>query len=237
MSRPRLKTPWSGNRRFRPRIPRPRHGRQVCRGGSGCRGMSGLTRRRRLGVHGIARNAMGAPRPAAGGVIIQPWRAVDPGQGCECLVAGGSECAAGIVIPAADDDVGGVDARGIILARLARLVRTVHGPGMICPPATAWVFSLPAISTGGAQTCCLNRRRNKMRRKRQWKTSGYRERLARSSAVCEAAAAPRRHAVCVGGLQLPGHDQSSASSWALARRRAKLAKRAPLASVASSPVS
>jgi hypothetical protein len=41
-------------------------------------------------------------------MIIQPWRAVDPGQGCDCLVAGGTECAAGIVIPAVDEDVGGL---------------------------------------------------------------------------------------------------------------------------------
>jgi hypothetical protein len=163
--------------------------------------MSGLTRRRRLGVHGIARNAMGAPRPAAGGVIIQPWRAVDPGQGCECQVAGAPECAAGIVIPAADEDVGGVAVRGKILARLARLLQTAPGARHDLPPATPWVFSLPAIGTGGAQRCSFNSPRDKTRRWRQWKTLDYRERLARSSALGEAAAAPKRHAVCAGGLE------------------------------------
>ncbi|MDQ6704202.1 MAG: hypothetical protein M3Z96_14510, partial [Pseudomonadota bacterium] len=110
--------------------------------------------------------------------------------------------------------------RGKILARLARLVLTLPGPRHYLPPGDPWVFSLPASSTGGAQTCCFNSLRNKTRRQRQWKTSD-RERLARSSALGEAAAAPKRHVVCAdglerekprGGLQLPGHDQSSASS-------------------------
>ena len=92
------------------------------------------------------------------------------------------------MIPAADEDVGVLAVRGKFLARLSRLVLTVPGPGMICRPAAGRPFSLPAMSTGGAQTCFFNRLRNKTRRPRQWKTSGTRERLARSSAHGEAAA-------------------------------------------------
>ena len=94
-------------------------------------------------------------------MIIEPWRAVDPGQGCECLVAGGPECAANIVIPAADDDVGGAAVRGKILAWLARLVRTVNGPRHDQPPTTAWVFSCrrsaPAAPRLAASTACGTR--------------------------------------------------------------------------------
>jgi len=64
----------------------------------------------------------------AANVIIQPWLAVDPGQGWECLVAGGTECAASVVIPAADADVCGLAMRGKFLARLSRLVLTLPGP-------------------------------------------------------------------------------------------------------------
>ncbi|MDQ6868253.1 MAG: hypothetical protein M3178_07570 [Pseudomonadota bacterium] len=145
-------------------------------------------------------------------MIIQAWRAVDPGQGCEGLVAGGTECAAGIVIPAADEDVGGLAVGGIFLARLSGLVLGVPGPRHDLPPGAPWLFNLPATSTGGAQTCFFNSLRNNTRRRRQWKTSGNRQRLGRSSALGEAAAAPLRHAVCAGilerektreGLQLP----------------------------------
>jgi hypothetical protein len=116
----------------------------------------------------------------AADVVIQPWLAVDPGQGWECLVAGGSECAASILILEAEEDVGGLAMREIFLARLSRRVPTLPGRGMIRRSAAPWLFSLPATSTGGAQTY-FDSLRNKTRRPRQWKTSDYRERLGRSS--------------------------------------------------------
>jgi hypothetical protein len=137
----------------------------------------------------------------AADVIIQPWLAVDPGQGWECLVAGGTECAASIVILSADEDVGGLAMRGKFLARLSRLVLTLPGPRHDPPPGGPMAFSVPAMSTGGAQACYFDSPRNKTRRRRLWKTSDYRELLGRSSALGEAAAAPKRHAVRAGGLE------------------------------------
>jgi hypothetical protein len=38
---------------------------------------------------------------------------------------------------------------------------------MICGPAATWLFSLPAMNAGGAQTCFFDSPRNKTRRRRQ----------------------------------------------------------------------
>jgi hypothetical protein len=75
-------------------------------------------------------------------VIIQPWLAVDPGQGCECLVAGETECAASIVILAADEDVGGLAMRGKFLARVSRLMLTMPGPRHDPPPGGPMALQL-----------------------------------------------------------------------------------------------
>jgi len=82
-----------------------------------------------------------APSLAAD-VIIQPWLAVDPGQGCECLVAGETECAASIVILAADEDVGGLAMRGKFLAWLSRLMLTMAGPRHDPPPGGPMALQL-----------------------------------------------------------------------------------------------
>jgi hypothetical protein len=64
----------------------------------------------------------------AADVVIQPWLAVDPGQGWECLVAGGSECAASIVIPAAEEDVGGLAMREKFLGPVVEASADVARP-------------------------------------------------------------------------------------------------------------
>jgi len=89
-------------------------------------------------------------------------------------------------------------------------VLTVPGPRHDLPPGRNWLFSWPAMSTGGAQTCFFNSLRNKTRHRRQWKTSGTQERLGRSSALGEAAAAPKRNAVCVGG---PEREKTRGGLW------------------------
>jgi hypothetical protein len=93
--------------------------------------------------------------------------------------------------PAADEDVGGLAVGGKFLTRLSGLVLRVPGSRHDLPPGRPhWLFNLPVTSTGGAQTCFFNSLRNNTRRRRQWKTSGNRQRLGRSSALGEAAAAP-----------------------------------------------
>jgi hypothetical protein len=131
----------------------------------------------------------------AADVVIQPWLAVDPGQGWECLVAGGSECAASILILEAEEDVGGLAMREIFLARLSRRVPTLPGRGMIRRSAAPWLFSLPATSTGGAQTYFDSSAPASM------EDFGLSRALGMIQPLGEAAAAPKRLVVCAGGLE------------------------------------